>query len=206
MIQRLLQMKVCNPALEWVTENNIKNIQEAWELCPRADWMIWLAKELGVERRLLILTTARCAEPILHLMQDERSRNAVHVAIAYGEGKATKEELEAATSAADKARSDAYVAYKPSGYTRSTANKDYFAGYDAISLKQAADNAAYFAAIVAVAAIVGNSVAPDYVADAIAADIVAKAIKNVKVNQQQSVEICRNILTEVMLPHFKTFN
>lgn len=42
----------------------------------------------------------------LTLMRDERSKNAVDIAIKFGENKATREELDAATYAAD-AASDA---------------------------------------------------------------------------------------------------
>lgn len=96
----LTEKRACKPAREWATG---KTMAEAWETCRRADWLLWLAKKRGVNLRLITLAKARCAETVLHLMQDERSKKAVTVALAYGEGMATDEELDAAAEAADAA-------------------------------------------------------------------------------------------------------
>ena len=84
----------CKDALEWY--NNQPDSRTAWETCPRGDWMLWIARRLGVDQRKLFLAKGYCAKTVLHLMKDERSKKAVDVAIAYGEGKATNEELNSA--------------------------------------------------------------------------------------------------------------
>jgi hypothetical protein len=78
---------------------------EAWQACTRADWMLWIARKAGVDFRTLTLAKGLCAETVKHLMTDERSRKAVEVAIAYGRGEATDEELQ------DAAADAAYAAY-----------------------------------------------------------------------------------------------
>ena len=70
--------------------------EDAWNNCQRGDWMLWIAKKLKVDLRLLTLAKGHCSATVLHLMKDERSKNAVEVAIAFGEGKATLEQLTAA--------------------------------------------------------------------------------------------------------------
>jgi hypothetical protein len=91
--EKLIKLIACKDAIDWAGD---MTIEQVWETCDRGDWMLWLAAEVGVEKRLLVLTGAHCANTVRHLMKDERSINAVDVAIRYGEGKATEEELSAA--------------------------------------------------------------------------------------------------------------
>ena len=59
-------------------------IEEVVATCHRGDWLLWLAERVDVERRLLVLAGALCANTVRHLMEDERTTRAVDVAIAYG--------------------------------------------------------------------------------------------------------------------------
>ena len=62
--------------------------------CERGDWILWLFARTNPESlRELTLAKAHCANTVRHLMTDERSVEAVDVAIAFGEGRATREEL-----------------------------------------------------------------------------------------------------------------
>ena len=62
---------------------------------------MWLFQKTSPEKhRELTLAKAHCAATVLHLMKDERSKNAIAVAIKYGNNEATSEELSAAFSAA----------------------------------------------------------------------------------------------------------
>jgi len=77
------------------------SFKEAWNNCQRGDWMLWIAKKSNIN--LLKLTTAKalCANTVRHLMKDERSIKAIDVALAFGNGTATRLELDdAATDAA----------------------------------------------------------------------------------------------------------
>ncbi len=87
-------------------------LRDAWEACRRGDWMLWFAARLDVPHKTLMLAKGLCANTVRHLMADERSRRAVDVAIAYGRGRATDDELRAAYA-------DAFAAYADAtGYAR----------------------------------------------------------------------------------------
>jgi hypothetical protein len=109
----LIELDACPTAREWAGD---MPIEEVVSTCHRGDWLLWLAKKVDVDLQLLTLAKGHCANTVRHLMKDERSINAVDVAIAFGEGKATREELDdaayaAAYAAAAYAASAAYAAY-----------------------------------------------------------------------------------------------
>jgi hypothetical protein len=95
--QYLQSVKACDPAVEWAGN---KTIEEVVATCHRGDWLLWLAKRCDIELQPLTLAKGHCANTVRHLMEDERSIKAVDIAIAFGEGKATREELAAAAAAA----------------------------------------------------------------------------------------------------------
>jgi hypothetical protein len=100
--------------------------------------------------RKLTLAKARCAKLVLHLMKDERSKNAVKVAEMYGLGKATRQDLDkAAAAAADAyayAADAAYAAYAAAdAFAAAAADAAYAFAYAAYAAAyaDAADAAAY---------------------------------------------------------------
>ena len=185
-----------------VFRKNYPDFKTAWENCPRGDWMLWIAKKLNVD--LLKLTTAKalCANTVRNLMRDERSTKAIDVAILFGQGKASREELDAA--AADAAAYTAYTAY--------TADAAAAAAYAAADAADAAAAAAYAAADAAYAVADAAAAAAYAVADAayaVAAADAAYAAADAayaaadadakRKNQQETADICRRILTEDVL-------
>ena len=97
-MQLLKKHNACNEAQTWAKD---KTIEEAYNTCPRGDWMLWLfAKTNPDDLQRLTLAKGHCANTVRHLMKDERSIKAVDVAIAFGEGKATRDELIDAYAAA----------------------------------------------------------------------------------------------------------
>jgi len=104
----LIDLKACKDAREWAKG---KTIDEVVDTCYRGDWLLWLAQKVGMDIRLLTLAKGHCAATVLHLMKDERSRKAVEVAIAFGEGRASEDELRAAAYAAAYAHAAACSAY-----------------------------------------------------------------------------------------------
>ena len=74
----------CKEAIFYVRTQ--KNYEEAWNNCPRGDWMLWIAAKLQIDKRLLTLTKGKCAATVLRLMKDKRSKKAVKAAIDYGHG------------------------------------------------------------------------------------------------------------------------
>ena len=89
----LIKLDACEEAKEWARDMSIEEIVLT---CHRADWLLWLAQKVDLDLRLRTLAKGHCANTVRRLMEDERSINAVNVAIAFGEGKATREELDAA--------------------------------------------------------------------------------------------------------------
>ena len=179
MKELLLKLKACGPAIDWAGD---KTIEEIWETCHRGDWMLWLARKLNIDKRVLTIAKGHCANTVRHLMKDERSIAAVDMAIKYGEGNATDSELAAAADAAYAATADAYDAYAA----------DY-----------AADAAAAYAADVAAAAAAYDATAYAAAADA-AYDATADADAR-KQSQQATAEICRKYIPfELILSGIKS--
>ena len=104
--QYLESLKACPAAIKWAGD---KPIEQVVTECHRGDWLLWLAKKCGVELQPLTLAKAHCANTVRHLMTDERSVKAVDVAIAFGEGRATQDELDTYADAAAYADYAAYA-------------------------------------------------------------------------------------------------
>ena len=165
----LHSVDACKPAIDWAGD---KPVEQVVAECHRGDWLLWLAKKCGVELQPLTLAKGHCANTVRHLMSDERSLIAVDVAIAFGEGKATRQELDAAADAADAADAAACVA----GYAASAASAAYAAYAD--------DAAAYVGSVVAYAA---------YAAYATAYAAASAA------NQQKTADICRKYIGDLII-------
>ena len=101
------QFNPCNDAL--IFRKKYKTFRGAWNNCPRGDWMLWIAKRVGIDIRLLTLAKGYCAKTVIHLMTDQRSKDAVKAAIDYGHGKIDDVQLRNAVYVA--ANAAAYAAY-----------------------------------------------------------------------------------------------
>ena len=130
--QYLELLKACAAAIEWAGD---KPVEQVVAECHRGDWLLWLANRCGVELQPLTLAKAHCANTVRHLMTDERSVKAVDVALAFGEGRATRDELDAATSAAYAAA----AAYTADAASAADAAADYAAPDAAANQQQTAD-------------------------------------------------------------------
>ena len=111
MKELLIKLRACDEAVEWAEGKSIEQIVEE---CDRGDWLLWLAEKIDIDFRSLTLAKGYCANTVRHLMKDERSVKSVDVAIAFGEDRATREELEAAADSAASAavgNEAAYAAY-----------------------------------------------------------------------------------------------
>ncbi len=166
--EQLIELNACDGAISWVGK---KTFKEAWEQAERGDWMLWIYRKLYPDNlRELTLAKGHCANIVRHLMKDERSTNAVDIAIKFGNNEATIEELNAAYSAAS-----------------SAADAAASSAADA-----AASSAAYAAAASSAAA---YAAAAHSAADAAAYAAAAHAtLKNAR---QQTADICRKYLTPI---------
>lgn len=91
--QLLHEMGACLTAVEWVGE---KSIQEAWETCERGDWMLWFyTRYRPQDLQGLTLAKGHIVNTVRHLMTDQRSLDAVDMAIAFGDVRASIDQLEA---------------------------------------------------------------------------------------------------------------
>jgi hypothetical protein len=178
----LIQLDACSTAREWAGD---MPIEEVVATCHRGDWLLWLAKKVDADLRLRTLAKGHCANTVRHLMTDERSLNAVDVAIAFGEGKATREELDAAAAAAYAA--NAAAAYAAAAYAAAAAADAYTAAAAADAYTAAAADA-YTAAAAAAAAD-----ADAYTAAA------AAAAADAALNRQQTADICREYIGESLI-------
>jgi hypothetical protein len=113
----------CSEGYEFAMKH--KTMAEVWAKCPRADWMLWMVRELRVtlDPKAARLFACACVRgtpvddtrTVWDLLKDPRSRTAVEVAERFANGKATAEELavarQAAAYAAAYAAADAYAAH-----------------------------------------------------------------------------------------------
>ncbi len=141
--QYLQSVEACEPAVEWAGNKTIDEVVATYH---RGDWLLWLAKKCDIGLQPLTLAKGHCANTVRYLMNDERSIKAVDIAIAFGEGKATRQELDAAAAAADAAADAAYAA-ADAAYAVAVAVADAaYAAADAAYADAAADAAAADAA------------------------------------------------------------
>src|SRR5574343_642165 len=96
----LKELNACTESIKWAGD---KSWEEIYNTCHRGDWLLWLFKRTNPKDfQLLTLAKGHCANTVRHLMKDERSIRAVDTAIAFGEGRATPDELKAAADAAER--------------------------------------------------------------------------------------------------------
>ena len=185
--QNLQFLNACKPTVEWAGN---KTIEEFVATCHRGDWLLWLAQKCDIGLQPLTLAKGHCANTVRHLMKDERSIKAVDIAIAFGEGKATREELDAAKSAAADAAAvaEADACYAPAATYAAAATYADAAAYAADAAYYAEADGAYYAA--AAAAYVA---AAAYYAAAAAAYVAAAA------NRMQTADICRKYIGELII-------
>jgi hypothetical protein len=112
----LKSINACSDAIEWAES---KTVEEVVATCHRGDWLLWLASKCDIGLQPLTLAKGHCANTVRHLLKDDRSIKAVDTAIAFGEGRATREELDAAYAYA--AAGAAYDATAAAAYTAAAA-------------------------------------------------------------------------------------
>ncbi len=71
----LISIHACSEAVEWLGD---RTGAEAWALCERADWMLWLVARIA-SRQTLVRAACACARTVLHLIQpgDDQPRLAI---------------------------------------------------------------------------------------------------------------------------------
>ncbi len=161
----LIKLEACNSAVDWY---NDRPSDQAWQDCPRGDWMLWIATRLGVDHKLLVAAVCDCIDTILHHVPDDelRPRQAIETVRRWIKGEASLNEVRAASDAASNAATSyaAYNAANAASYA-ATYNASHIASYAANPASYAANAASYIATA-------GDSTK----AEKIMADIVRKRI------------------------------
>ena len=137
---KLNNMNACSEAVDWIGR---RGSMTAWRDCKRADWMLWAANNLGIDRKLLVLAACDCAETALKYVPEDEDRpvKCIQITRNWCNGTASMDDVRtarhdaAAAIAADAA--DAAAAYA------------YAAAYAAYAAAYAADDAAAYAAYAA---------------------------------------------------------
>jgi len=159
-------------------------LEQFLERCERGDWILWLfARTNPKSKQEVILAAGHCANTVRYLMEDERSLKAIDAAIAFGEGRATKEELKVAASASAFASVSVSASDSASVSAAYAATAATAAAYAVVY----APSAAYAAAYAAAHAVV-------YAPSAAYADATAAAYVAKKQNQKLTADICRKYL------------
>jgi hypothetical protein len=176
---------------EWLAfYEKFDTFESAWAACDKGYWMLHIAFNFNIDRRVLTLAKGHCANTVRHLMEDERSIKAVDLAIAFGEGKATEKEL-------DNAIVSAYAAYA-NAYDSN--NHVYASLYAAKAAAYAIDCiTAHIAAHAAYAAHTNNSVYSNY------NSIAYNSNPALKENEKLTADICRKYLTKSVLEKIKEY-
>jgi hypothetical protein len=145
----------CGEARRWVAKSKGTPAQ-LWKKCQRADWMLWLAAQVGVDRKLLVLAACDCAETAPKHKDVPAAVEAVRVARAWCEGKATIDEVR---NARDKAWRAAAAADAAAAYAAAADAADAYAAADAAADAADAADAAYAADAAAYAAAYAKALA-----------------------------------------------
>jgi hypothetical protein len=143
---KLIRMKACGwdddtESVGWVGN---RSLHDAWASCHRGDWMLWLAAQAHVDRKLLVLAACDCARLSLRHVPDGevRPRVAIETAEAWCRGEASLEEVLAASFAAAYADDSAAAAYAAAADAYDSAAFAYAAAADAASAAAAAAHSA----------------------------------------------------------------
>ena len=134
--KQLETLRACKEAVVWASQ--YPSLAEAWAVCERGDWMLWLvARTMGNKlRSTLVLAACECARLALPYVADGERRplEAIETAEKWARGEAGITIERVRSAAADAYAADAYAAYAA-----------YAAAYAAYAAAYAAYTAAYAA-------------------------------------------------------------
>ena len=69
-ILELIKLNACEEAINWLETNKFTSLQEAWQVCKRADWMLWLLwSNENKDEKKLTLTNCEIARTVLHIFE-----------------------------------------------------------------------------------------------------------------------------------------
>jgi hypothetical protein len=116
--QHLKDIGACQEARAWAGD---RTPRQAWDEAPRADWLLWWAGRLGVDKVLLVRCACQIARTVLHLIPagEERPRLAIEAAERWCENPTEENRKKAARAAKAAAWAAATVSFSRGYTTRS---------------------------------------------------------------------------------------
>ena len=149
-INKLYKMSPCREAIEWA--KNQPNKQAAWDQCERGDWMLWLLGRLSgppesKKRKKLVLASCDCAATALKYSGENRkvAEKAIRSTRMWARGKASIEDVRAASDSASDSASASEAASEAASYAASDSASDSAAEATSYAATYAAYAAAYAA-------------------------------------------------------------
>jgi len=152
-IELIRGLGACDQALVWCETQRGVRLDRVWRKCDRADWLLWIAASVGVDRRLVVRAACACAREVLPAWEayrpgDARPRVAIETAEAWTRGEATLSQAQVAASAASAASAAASVASAAASVAASAASAASASVFVAASAASAA-SASVFVAVFA---------------------------------------------------------
>ena len=95
---QLTELNACSEAVDWAEK--FDTLEEAWEVCERGDWMLWLAAKKQMDRKKIVSAACECARLSLQYTDDPRVLACIETTERWTRDEATLDEVEAAAGAA----------------------------------------------------------------------------------------------------------
>lgn len=80
LLSRLEDLNAQYEFIDWVADKRY-SLVEVWRNCHRGDWMLWLAYQRDIDKRLLMAAKVQCAQLAQFLIKDIRFIEALKLAI-----------------------------------------------------------------------------------------------------------------------------
>jgi hypothetical protein len=113
----LEDLGACDEAVEWV---GARDAIEAWNDCPRGDWLLWILGKLEADRKRLVLCAHECIEAAVLGIAHECVHRCLILAKRWAVGDCSDEELHVAEEAVHSyitgLQSDALVRHVDAAY------------------------------------------------------------------------------------------
>ena len=164
LVNKLKTLGACYEALDWASFQK-GSFQDAWDECPRGDWMLWLLSMSKPDHKKIILASCKIARTVLKYVPKDEKRplKAIQTTEAWAKGKATLKKVQDASNAAYLAASSASAAAAEasSAYYAASSSSAASSSAFAASSSAFAANAAAYAADAAYAARAAANAAAD---------------------------------------------
>ena len=67
-IELLKKIRACNVAVPWARQYS--TLKECWDNCERGDHLLWFAERIGIDHKILVLSSCDCAERALRFVAE----------------------------------------------------------------------------------------------------------------------------------------